>query len=113
MDYGFVAPRMLTVRERVAAACARSGRKPEDVVLVPVTTFHPVAAIRAACDCGMRVFGEHRVREAESTLPYAEIDAAVVAVLSVVESHTLSSCAAVRAFPATRLLIASGRRRAE
>jgi hypothetical protein len=53
------------------------------------------------------------VEDAEVHHLHVEIDSAVVAVRSVVESHTLSSCAAVRTFPATSLLGASTRRRAE
>ena len=53
------------------------------------------------------------VEDAEVHHLHVEIDSAGVPVLLVVESHTLSSCAAVRTHPATSLLVASSRRRAE
>lgn len=56
--------RLSEVRDRIAAACARSGRRPEDVTLVGVTKTHPVALVAAAWEAGLRVFGENRVQEA-------------------------------------------------
>ncbi len=56
--------RLSEVRERIAAACARSGRRPEDVTLVGVSKTHPAALVQAAWGAGLRVFGENRVQEA-------------------------------------------------
>lgn len=52
------------VQERIAAACARSARNPEDVALLAVSKKHPPAAIDEAARCGCRLFGESRVQEA-------------------------------------------------
>ena len=52
------------VRERVAAAASRSGRRGDDITLVAVTKTHTVEAVRAAFDQGVRHFGENRVQEA-------------------------------------------------
>ena len=38
---------------------------PPEVKLVAVSKFHPVEAIREACDAGQRVFGENRPQEFE------------------------------------------------
>jgi pyridoxal phosphate enzyme (YggS family) len=56
--------RLSEVRDRIAAACARSGRRPEDVTLVGVSKTHPAALVQAAWEAGIRVFGENRVQEA-------------------------------------------------
>jgi PLP dependent protein len=68
-DYGFVGERVQEVRLRVAQAAGRAGRAPESVSILAVTKFHPVEAVRAAYDAGMRLFGENRVQEAESKFP--------------------------------------------
>jgi PLP dependent protein len=69
MDYDFVGGRIAAVRERIAAAAARSSRDPGTVELLAVTKFHPIEAVRAAWDAGVRAFGESRVQEAESKYP--------------------------------------------
>ena len=57
--------RLQAVRDRIAAACARSGRSPSEVTLVGVSKTHPPEAVRAAFAAGLRDFGENRVQEAE------------------------------------------------
>ena len=52
------------VRERIAAACRRAGRRPEDIRLVAVSKTVAPALIRRAYDEGLRDFGENRVQEA-------------------------------------------------
>jgi pyridoxal phosphate enzyme (YggS family) len=54
------------VRASVAEACATVGRPVEDVRLVAVTKGHPLAALEAAHDAGLRDFGENRVAELAS-----------------------------------------------
>ena len=51
------------VRRRVAAACARSGRNPEDVTLIAVSKTKPLEALTAAYAEGVRDFGENKVQE--------------------------------------------------
>lgn len=58
------AARIAAVRARIAAAAARSGRAPEEVVLVAVSKTFPADAVREAVAAGQRVFGESRVQEA-------------------------------------------------
>lgn len=53
------------VKERVARACDRARRSPEEITLVAVSKTFPAEAIRAAYDCGIRHFGENRVQEWE------------------------------------------------
>src|SRR6516164_5455568 len=54
------------VRERIAAACRRAGRRPESIKLVAVSKTVPPPLIRRAFDAGVRDFGENRVQEAEN-----------------------------------------------
>jgi len=64
------------VRERIAAACARAGRRPEEVKLVAVSKTVPPERIRQAYDAGLRDFGENRVQEASAKRPpLADLDA--------------------------------------
>ncbi len=59
-----LAANLLSVRQRMAAACARAGRAPESVTLLAVTKGQPPDTVRAAADLGLTVFGENRVQEA-------------------------------------------------
>ncbi len=51
------------VRERIAAAALRAGRKPEEVTLLVVTKGQPPEKIQALFEKGQRLFGENRVQE--------------------------------------------------
>lgn len=52
------------VEERIAAACARCGRRREEVRLVAVSKNQPAESIRVAYAARLREFGENRVQEA-------------------------------------------------
>lgn len=52
------------VRARIAAACQRCGRHPNDIQLVAVTKNIDVAHIRTAIRAGVQILGENRVQEA-------------------------------------------------
>src|SRR5258705_10210734 len=52
------------VRERIARAAERAGRRAEDVLLVGVSKTVEVARIRAAMGAGLTALGENRVQEA-------------------------------------------------
>jgi PLP dependent protein len=62
--YEEVPQRLARVRERIAEAASRAGRKPDDVRLIAVSKTHPIEAVRAAFDAGQRDFGENKVQEA-------------------------------------------------
>jgi pyridoxal phosphate enzyme (YggS family) len=64
IDLAELPARLAEVRERIAAAAARAGRRSEEVTLVGVTKTHPAALAEAAWRAGLRVFGENRVQEA-------------------------------------------------
>jgi uncharacterized pyridoxal phosphate-containing UPF0001 family protein len=61
-----IAENLERIRERVARAAGRAGRRAEDVTIVAVSKTFPFEAIRAAYDAGLRHFGENRVQEWES-----------------------------------------------
>ena len=56
------------VRERVARAAERAGRRAEDVLLVGVSKPVDVARIRAAIAAGLGALGENRVQEARDKI---------------------------------------------
>lgn len=57
------------VCDRIAAAAARAGRNTSSITLVAVSKTHPVEALLAAYELGVRHFGENRVEEASTKLP--------------------------------------------
>ena len=63
--------RLATVRARIQAACARSGRDPEDVRLIAVTKRLPEESVRAGALAGVTDFGENYVQELEAKRPAA------------------------------------------
>jgi hypothetical protein len=64
-----VAQNISRIRERIAAACERAGRKPEEVTLVAITKTVPVPVIREAVTAGITTLGENRVQEAAEKIP--------------------------------------------
>ena len=62
--YEHIPGRLAEIRARIADAAGRSGRRPEDVLLIAVSKTHPIDAVRAAADAGQLDFGENKVQEA-------------------------------------------------
>ena len=60
---------ILSVEERMQAACMRAGRNREDVTLICVTKTMPVEDLQQAYDAGQRCFGENRVQEINEKYP--------------------------------------------
>lgn len=58
-----IAANLADVRTRIGAAAERSGRRPDDVLLVAVSKTHPIEDIVAAMAAGQRDFGENRLEE--------------------------------------------------
>jgi hypothetical protein len=52
------------VKRRIAAACARAGRSPDDVEIVAVTKTHGAEVVEEAWRAGLRIVGENKVQEA-------------------------------------------------
>ena len=73
-----IAERVEDVRRRIASACDRSGRSPEEITLVAVTKGVALDAIREAVEAGVHHVGENQVQEAEAKQPsLADINALV------------------------------------
>jgi pyridoxal phosphate enzyme (YggS family) len=60
-----IAANVERVRERIARAAGRAGRKADDVTIVAASKTFPAEAIRAAYEAGLRHFGENRVQDFE------------------------------------------------
>ena len=58
-----IADRASEIRDRIAAAAARSGRDAGDVTLVAVTKTFPLSTVEAAIQAGLHDLGENRVQE--------------------------------------------------
>lgn len=61
-----VAANLDAARARIDAACARAGRDPGSVELLPVSKTHPIELIRVAHAAGYARFGESRPQELEA-----------------------------------------------
>jgi pyridoxal phosphate enzyme (YggS family) len=61
-----VAGRLADVRGRIARACGRAGRSPDEVTLTVVTKFFPVSDVRLLAELGVRHVGENRHQEAQA-----------------------------------------------
>jgi pyridoxal phosphate enzyme (YggS family) len=56
---------LFRLREQIAGAAKRAGRRAEEITLMGVSKTHPAEAIQKAFDAGLRHFGENRVQEWE------------------------------------------------
>ena len=61
--------RLEQMQERMAAACARAHRHPSEVQLIAISKTYGPDRVREAADCGLRLFGENKVQEAEAKIP--------------------------------------------
>ena len=64
-----IADNVAVVEARVAAACARAGRKRDEVTLIAVSKTFPPDAVSEAIAAGIREVGENRVQEARDKRP--------------------------------------------
>jgi pyridoxal phosphate enzyme (YggS family) len=64
-----LATRLAVVRDRMARACARAGREPDEVALVAVAKGHGPDAVAEAFAAGAGIIGENRVQEAVQKQP--------------------------------------------
>jgi pyridoxal phosphate enzyme (YggS family) len=61
------------VYRKISHAAMKAGRNPDEVKLVPVTKSVDAKTIKAAVECGLRVFGENRVQEAKRKITGDEL----------------------------------------
>ena len=57
---------LLRVRERIAAAAERAGRRPDDILLIAVSKTVEADRVREAIEAGVTALGENRVQEAKA-----------------------------------------------
>ncbi|MBF0172521.1 MAG: YggS family pyridoxal phosphate-dependent enzyme [Magnetococcales bacterium] len=63
---------LATLRETMAEACQRAGRRPESVQLLAVSKTQPAGMVNQAAMAGQRMFGENRVQEAREKIPLVQ-----------------------------------------
>ena len=69
-----IADNLARVRQRIADAAHRAGRRTEEIALMAVTKTFPPEIIREAYAAGQRLFGENRVQEfAEKATSVADL----------------------------------------
>lgn len=59
-----ISANLADVRRRIAAACVRAGRNPDEVRLLPISKTVPAHILRAAFTAGIHDFGENKIQEA-------------------------------------------------
>src|SRR5205085_8731152 len=53
----------------IVAACARTGRDPASVILLPVTKGQPPEVVNEGAKLGLTLFGESKIQEAKAKMP--------------------------------------------
>ncbi|HHW11032.1 MAG TPA: YggS family pyridoxal phosphate-dependent enzyme [Firmicutes bacterium] len=69
-EHEILTKNIASVRQTIAEACERVGRRPEEVHIVAVSKTVDIARIKVAWECGLSEFGENRVQEAAQKIPY-------------------------------------------
>jgi pyridoxal phosphate enzyme (YggS family) len=69
-----IANNVKNVRERIASAAKKSGRKAEDVLLVAVSKLQPLEKIYQAHQAGIDCFGENRVQDLIQKISESKFD---------------------------------------
>lgn len=70
-----VAANLAAVRERIAQACQKAGRNPQEVKILAVTKTHPAQVVEEAIAAGVDAIGENRVQEAAEKRPAVRLPA--------------------------------------
>jgi len=60
---------LISIQQRIHAACARAGRAAGAITLLAVSKTHPPETIQAAVNCGLWHFGENKIQEARVKIP--------------------------------------------
>jgi pyridoxal phosphate enzyme (YggS family) len=90
-----LADKLPRVRDTVAEAAERSGRRGDEVTVVAITKAHPLAAIEAALAAGIHDIGENRIEEMEGKVAALGRDAAHWHMVGHVQSRKASRAVAV------------------
>jgi pyridoxal phosphate enzyme (YggS family) len=65
-----LAENLISIQQRIRAACDRAARDPATVTLLAVTKTHPPETVSAAVEAGQLLFGENKVQEAKAKIPH-------------------------------------------
>ena len=60
---------LISIQQRIRAACGRAGRESASVTLLAVSKTHPPETIQTAVNCGLLHFGENKIQEAKAKIP--------------------------------------------
>ena len=60
---------LISIQQRIRAACGRAGREAASVTLLAVSKTHPPETIQTAVNCGLLHFGENKIQEAKAKIP--------------------------------------------
>ena len=60
MDYGH---RVEELKEKVAQACLKAGREPQEVTIIAATKYAEAESIQEIIDCGIINLGENRAQD--------------------------------------------------
>ena len=63
MSETYIRENLEQIEKRIQAACDRSGRAREEVLLIAVSKTKPASMVREAMEAGIRDFGENKVQE--------------------------------------------------
>ncbi|MXW14173.1 MAG: YggS family pyridoxal phosphate-dependent enzyme [Rhodothermaceae bacterium] len=64
-----ISDRINQVREKIASACRRAGRREEEITLIAVTKTWPPEVVAAASAAGLTDFGENKAQELVAKAP--------------------------------------------
>jgi pyridoxal phosphate enzyme (YggS family) len=64
-----LAANLISIQQKIAAACERAGRDVNSVTLLAVTKGQPPEAVNEAARLGLTLFGENKVQEAKAKIP--------------------------------------------
>jgi pyridoxal phosphate enzyme (YggS family) len=89
-----IAERLSELRERIAMAAQRAGRRADEITLVAVSKTKPAADILAAYEAGQRHFGESYVQEFEAkSIEIGELPGAVFHFIGRLQSNKTTPAA--------------------
>lgn len=67
-EHQALSERLEDVRRRITTAAHRSGRRPEEIMLIAISKTHPPEILKSALEIGITDLGENRIQEAEEKI---------------------------------------------
>lgn len=63
-----LAEKLAKVQDEIAETARKAGRNPSEITLVAVSKTHPSKTVHEGINCGLTVFGENKIQEAEEKI---------------------------------------------